>query len=123
MYGMDLRDALWGLEPFGARHLISLVYNLPPNSATFRATDPHEGWDQVDELLATIVDMLGVNNHLLVATNTDAKERSRLPKPSAFPRPYEDNENLSEDEHGALSSSDEMRAFFMRSDTGEVRIG
>lgn len=105
MYGLDLREALWGTEPIGVRRLVSLVSSLPITSATAQALDPNEGWSQEDELLASIVDMIGVNTQVLIQANGGkGKEPMRFPRPSDF------------NKRRAQSSEDEMRAFFLSSD-------
>ena len=91
----------------GVRRLLSLIGGLPQTSAVWRAAHD-DGWTQQDELLATIVDMLGMNNQLILAVNS--KKGAKLPEPVRFPRPWEKEEKtgLAREQ----SSTDEVRAFF-----------
>lgn len=116
---MDLREALWGTDLVGARRLLALLRNLPPDSASARALDPNEGWTQDQELMATVVDMLGVLEHRMLWANT--KPNTKLPDPVTFPRP---NTREVKELKRAPSSYDEVRAFFSKkSETGEMRYG
>lgn len=108
---MDLRDALWGDEPFGVRRLIALVGNLPRDSATARQLDTLDGWTQEHELLATIVDMMGENTRVALA----AAGVKKLPDPVRFPRPGEDSTGKR-----ASSDKEDVRAFFLQSDMNFV---
>lgn len=107
MYALDLRDALWGENPIGVRRLNALVSSLPADSATVRALDPNGGWTQEHELLASIVDFIGMSNHLFLSANVSDKDRKLLPKPSRFPRPWE-----AEEQESKLSPHDEVLGFF-----------
>lgn len=106
MYGLDLRDTLWGENPMGARRLLTLVSWLPTESATQLLIRGYR-WTQEDELLATAIDQLQLGNHYFLSAHIDSK-KTKLPDPKPFPRPWEDTVN----DTPALSSVDDMRAFF-----------
>lgn len=86
-YGIDLREALWGREPVGARRLISLVRGLPPDSALHRATDPRGwNWNNKEELLAGILERVDWANILYLSAH-GVKEHD-LPPAVKVTRPW-----------------------------------
>jgi hypothetical protein len=87
------------------------VSALPADSATVRSADLDDGWNQEDELLASIFDAVSLGNHYFLSANVADKDRKSLPKPARFPRPWEERER-EEDEKPKLSTSDEVRSFF-----------
>jgi hypothetical protein len=91
--------------------LVALVEHLPPGSATVRQLDPNDGWSQEQELLATIVDMMGENTRVLLAANGVKK----LPEPTRFPRPGDDRLGKR-----VQSDTEDVRAFFVQSDMNFV---
>ena len=109
MYGLDLRESLWGSKPLGVRRLLSLISGLPRESALTRAAT--DEWTQEDELLATVVDIIGVSNHMFLQANST--KGTRLPEPVHYPRPWE----VTADAH-VQSSKDEVRAFFTSDEFG-----
>jgi hypothetical protein len=122
VYNLDLREALWGEDAVGVRHLIALVRHLPDGSAVTRAAG---GWSQKEELLATVVDTLGVSNHMYLMAHSE--KGTKLPDPVHFPRPWEDlkQEEAEVDTTArAASTTDDVRAFFgtMAEDVNQVRI-
>ncbi len=117
MYGLDLSDALWGEKPMSVRKLVALMRHLPEDNAVTRAVGY---WDQKSELLATIVDQIGLSNHLYVAAHV--KEGTKIGDPVGFPRPWDDKprlkvkEETTEDTTAPEGSSyDDVRGFFMQS--------
>ena len=110
-YGLDLRKSLWGESPLGVRRLLSLMKGLPKDSALQRAAG--NDWTQEDELLASIVDVLNVSNHLFLKANT--KAGTTIPEPGYYPRPWENPDGTSR----TLSSPDEARAFFVNPEFGD----
>src|SRR5882672_12917137 len=61
-YQTDLPAAIWGPNPISARRLGVLVRALPPDSALGRELTPHSGWGAVEELLATAIELVDLNN-------------------------------------------------------------
>ena len=108
-YGLDLRESLWGSQPLGVRRLLSLISGLPRTSALTRAANGE--WTQEDELLATIVDIIGVSNHMFLQANS--KKGTLLPEPIHYPRPDEIDEDTR-----VQSSPDDVRAFFTSEEFG-----
>ena len=104
-YGLDLRESLWGSKPLGARRLLALVSGLPKDSALSRAAGGD--WTQEDELLATIVDLVGMSNHMFLQANS--KKGTTLPNFVSFPRPWEAKAKVGK---STQSSTDDVRAFF-----------
>lgn len=115
MYRLDLKDALWGERPFSVRRLVALVRWLPEGSAVTRSVG---SWDQKSEILATIVDLIAVGNHMYLASHV--KEGTKIGDPLRFPRPWEDGlvsarEETAEKPAPEGSSYDDVRSFFMSS--------
>jgi len=108
-YGLDLRESLWGPKPLGVRRLLSLVGGLPRTSALTRSVN--DNWTQEDELLATVVDIIGVGNHMFLQANT--KEGTNIGNPVHYPRPWEDSTGTR-----AQSDPDDVRAFFTSEEFG-----
>lgn len=110
VYGLDLRQALWGKRPMGARRIWALIKGIPRDSALYRAAG--DDWSQEDELLATIVDFIGVSNHLFLQANV--KQGTVLPELGRFPRPQEKMAAPSRTQ----SPDDDVRAFFTSEEYG-----
>lgn len=110
MYGLDLREALWGENPMGARRLLAHIAWLPEGSATQILAREYQ-WTQQDELLATIADLLSISNHYYLTSHMEQKEAKKLDAPALFPRPWE--ESKIEEPAPVQSSHDDVRAFFM----------
>lgn len=87
-YGIDLRDALFGENAIGVRRLSALINGLPADSATMRkVTSGGQQWGQVEELLATLCELVDLTNRMLYAANFDTKKEA-VWDPIKIPRPY-----------------------------------
>jgi len=87
-YGIDLRDALWGRRPMGARRLLSLVNGLPMRGPVHRAiASDGRDWSTLEELLATVIEMLDFGNRLMFASNV--RQGTPVWDPIQVRRPYE----------------------------------
>ncbi len=87
MYNGDLRAALWGPTPIGVRRLAVLVRGLPTRSAFAREVESDgQEWGATEELLATLVELVDMNNRLLYATAP--LKHKRMWDPLRIPRPY-----------------------------------
>lgn len=105
-YQTDLPTAVWGPEPISVRRFRSLVRGLPPDGALGRALSPHPpGWGNVEELLATTVELVDLGNRILHAAYCEPPH----PGPIKLTRPTD-----TEPERPAMATSEEMLAFFKR---------
>lgn len=104
-YGIDLRSALYGDDPIGGRRLTALIEGLSPESKTYRKIAYPDGhkWGHVEELLATLVELVDTTNRLIYATNAD-KKSPKVWEPLHVPRPY--------DKKKGPSSTEDMLSFF-----------
>lgn len=85
--------------------------NLPADSATVRALDPAPGWGNVEELLASLVELVHEGNRLFVYANTPKNKRVKIPA-LTVPRPA----NVAGDTEGVKkkrpATAEEMARFF-----------
>ena len=109
-YQTDLPAALWGPAPISARRAAVLVHALPDDSATARAATEHPHWRQIDELLATIAELVDVNNRAFIKVYSDP--HSPQPEPIKIRRPWE------RPPERATATSEEMAAFFRATTNG-----
>jgi hypothetical protein len=106
-YGLDLREALWGERPTGARRLLALVNGLPIRGMTFRASQMKgRDWGTTDELLASLIEQVDFTNRILYSVN--AKKGSKVWKPIRIPRPHD----ADRERERKMSNTDEMRRAF-----------
>lgn len=108
-YQTDLPAAIWGPDPMSARRLGVLVRALPPESAVGRELTPHSEWGNVEELLATTIELVDLNNRILHTAHCEAPH----PDPVKVPRPWD-----SEPGRPKMATSEEMVGFFRRSGSG-----
>lgn len=108
-YGVDLRDALWGPRPVGVRRLLSLINGLPLRGAVHReaATDGRD-WGTVEELLATVVELLDFGNRIRFASG--ARQGTKIWDPIEVRRPY-DAEKKAPEPPKKASMAELARAF------------
>lgn len=70
----------------GGRRLFSLIVNLPRDSALAASIQGEAfGWNNSEELLALIAELLDLNNRLFIQANS--KPGSQRPKAIEIPRP------------------------------------
>jgi hypothetical protein len=85
VYGIDLREALWGKAPIGTRRLWALTKFLPRGAQVHLELEPSVVWTQEDELLATLIEVVDVGNRTFIKANS--KQGTKQPKPIVIPRP------------------------------------
>lgn len=85
-YRLDLRQVLWGPDPYGVRRIHALVTGLPPDGAMIRdmAYDGQE-WSVTDELLAALLEEVDYGNRLYYSAHM--KKGAQQPKPVEIKRP------------------------------------
>lgn len=94
-YGIDLREALYGDNPVGGRRLTALINGLSPNSATMRRVNSGgKQWGQVEELLASLCEMVDLLNRMFYVVNFDTKKEP-VWSPIKIPRPQETDDEKS----------------------------
>ena len=104
-YAVDLLEAIWGDPPMSSRRLGALIRSLPPDSATARASDPHFGWTNTDELLASLLEGVDLGNAMFYAANTGRSDWVL----ADIGRPWKPVE---EPEAPKMSSIEDVKAFF-----------
>lgn len=108
-YQTELPVALWGREPLSVRRFGVLVGQLPADSATVRTIAPEARWGDLEELMATTVEVIDAGNRLFYSAHT---ERATAPlEPIVIRRPWRKDE---EREKPVMATSEEMVAFFRR---------
>lgn len=78
----------FGDSPISLRRFAALVNGLPPSSALHRSRNPHtagRGWMAEHELLATLIDVVQVGNHMYLRAHS--KKSAQLPEFVRMPRP------------------------------------
>lgn len=104
-YQIDLPAAVWGPGPISARRFRSLVRGLPQDSALSRELNPEwSGWGNVEELLATTIEVVDLGNRILHA----AYCKEPHPDPIEIRRPGRTPERPK------MATSEEMVSFFKR---------
>lgn len=84
-YKIDLRDATSGRNRIGLRRLMVLIKGLPPHSALTRSSTSGQEWTNVEELLATIIEVIDQGNSLFYQSK--AKKGSAKWRPVKIARP------------------------------------
>jgi len=83
-YNLDLAQCLWGKKKLSARKIFVLVAQLGPETATAKYFT--KGWNEEKELLATLIELMGVSRAEFLAAN--GVKQSQLPPPIQITRPY-----------------------------------
>jgi len=109
-YGIDLTDALYGERPMGVRRLTALINGLSLGSATLRKAN--KNWGTVEELLASVAELIDVTNRLLYQANFDTK-KTPVWEPLQITRPYQEDDDERASDRRRESAPDEVRSFFM----------
>lgn len=83
---MDLRQLVWGANPWGCRRLIAHIIGIPPhNSALARKRLGNAAnWDTKTELQATTVDALNALIHVVIKAAGGTP-----PDIESYPRPFD----------------------------------
>lgn len=115
-YNGDLRVALWGESPIGARRLYALVKGMSTRSAIARSFNDGQEWNNSDELLAVLAELVDTTNRILYQAN--AKKGSRVWEPLKIGRPGEAARARAK----AQAKPQEVARFFKSSDQGRVVI-
>lgn len=102
-YDTDLPAAVWGSQPVTVRRLAVLVNGLPRESTTARALHPHPNWEQTEELLATIAELVDATNRLIMK----AWFKGGDARPIEIRRPWKP-----EEVKPRKATVEEMKAFF-----------
>lgn len=110
-YHTDLPTALWGPAPMSLRRFDVLVRGLPDDSALTRAASGHH-WRQLDELLATIAELVDINNRAFIRVHSEP--HSPQPEPIKIRRPWDRDR----EPQRRTATTEEMAAFFRATTSG-----
>ena len=102
-YQIDLPAAVWGPEPISGRRFRSLITALPADGAFGREVSPPQQWGNVEELLATTIEVIDFGNRIL----HEAYCAKPHPDPIQIIRPGTEPERRN-------ATPDELRAFLDR---------
>jgi len=120
-YGIDLREALYGVQPVGGRRLTALINGLTPSSLTMRRLYS-EGtvWGTAEELLATLVEQLDMSNRMYHAVHFEGD----VWPPLRIQRPYAEEAQISSPvtQEPQKTDPDEVRSFFGTMAAGESTV-
>lgn len=109
-YGIDLREALWGSRPIGVRRLLSLVNGLPVRGSVHRDLNSDgRDWSSIEELLATVIELLDFGNRMRFAANV--KQGTKIWEPIEVRRPYDTDKLKPEPEPAKTTVDDLVQAF------------
>lgn len=106
-YGIELADRYRGR--LSDRRLLTLIRELPSESATMRAIDPDTVWGLSEQLAASQIDMLAQLGWLYAS----AHSKGRVPRPKQIPRPGVEPATTRLGDTAALDQ-DDVRAFLDR---------
>lgn len=88
-YGIDIGD--WWREEISSRRLLVLIEQLPGESATFRARNIGDRWNETQHILAYIADQI-------TFARREAQGEDSTWNPQPLPRPNEGNLRQEEQE-------------------------
>ncbi len=94
-YGVDLRQLFHDDDPLSPNYVLTLVVNLPRDSAlaaSRRGGPQYRGWDEDRYALVAMVNAQRAANHMFLLAHSDPK-KSKPKAPEPFPIP--DNQSKS----------------------------